>query len=387
MNIKGNLQKVTEVGIGFFFIVTLLIAGCGGGSSGSEAPPSSVGLVSTFAGSTMNVPGYTDGYGTAARFQTPTNFASDGNGNLYVADLWANNIRKIVIATGQVTTFAGSTTGASGILDDTGTLARFNEPMGITCDGTNLYVTDFASHTIRKIVISSQVVTTLAGAAGITGWTDAPSGTPATAARFNYPWGISRIGTNLFVAESNSLVRKIDLSGASAVVSTLAGTPLTYGYTNSATGASAVFHSPTGIGTDGTSLFVTEFGNNAIRRVNATTGATSLVAGGNYLLPASGVGSADGIESSARFNDPRGITSDGNGNLYVTDTFNNTIRKINLSGASAVVSTLAGAVLIPGNVDATGTSARFNSPHGIIYINGSLYVADYANRSIRKIQL
>jgi hypothetical protein len=384
MRIKENLQKITEAGFGFIAIVTLLIAGCGGGGGGGGGNQSTSGLVSTFAGGTQ---GYSDGIGTAAQFQAPANIASDGNGNLYIADLLANNIRKIVISTGQVTTFAGSTTGASGVLDATGTLARFNQPMGITSDGTNLYVTDFASHTIRKIVISTQDVTTLAGSAGATGWTDAASGTPATSARFSFPWGICRIGTSLFVADSYSTVRKIDVSGASAVVSTIAGSPATYGYTNSLTGASAVFHSPTSISTDGTSLFVTEFGNNDVRKVNAITGATSLVAGGNYLLPTSGVGSADGIESAARFNDPRGIASDGNGNLYVADTFNNTIRKVNLSGASAVVSTLAGAPLSFGNSDGVGTSARFSLPTGIIYINGVLYIADYANRSIRKIQL
>ena len=342
-------------------------------------------VVSTFAGSTMGMPGYGDGFGTAARFQSPTYITSDGNGNLYVTDWNANNIRKVVIATGEVTTFAGSTSGASGVLDSTGTLARFNQPMGITTDGINLYVADSYSHTIRKIVIATQAVTTLAGTAGTPGWADAASGIPATSARFDFPWGIGRIGTNLFVADSYSTIRKIDLSSASAVVTTLAGTPGVYGWNNNLGGASAVFNFPTALTTDGASfVYVTEYGNNDVRKIDASTGMTTHVAGGYYSLPSSGVGSTDAIGLNARFNDPRGIATDGT-NLYVADTFNHTIRKIVI--ATGFVSTLAGAALTPGNTDAAGPSARFFLPYGIVYINGTLYVADYGNRSIRKIQL
>lgn len=112
------------------------------------------------AGSTAGSAGSTNGTGTAALFNSPSGITSDGT-NLYVADTGNNTIRKIVISTGEVTLFAGSSTGASGSTDGTGTAALFHSPSGITTDGTNLYVTDAGNNSIRKIVISTKTVTTL----------------------------------------------------------------------------------------------------------------------------------------------------------------------------------------------------------------------------------
>ena len=105
---------------------------------------------------------------------------------------------------GAVTTLAG--TGSSGSANGTGTSASFNGPVGITTDGTNLYVVDYSNHLIRKIVISTGVVTTLAG----TGSSGSANGT-GTSASFNNPEGITTDGTNLYVADrSNQLIRKIE---------------------------------------------------------------------------------------------------------------------------------------------------------------------------------
>ncbi len=375
MNIKGNLRKSAELSVMLTSLTTLALAGCGGGTNASTI----FGIVSTFAG-TSGAYGIVDATGTSARFRAPAYIASDGT-NLYVTDLVANNIRKIVIATGAVTTLAGSTTGVSGVLDATGTNALFNSPHGIATDGSNLYVADTDSHTIRRIVIATGEVTTLAGTAGVSGVVNATTGTSAS---FSFPWGICRIGTSLYVADSlNSTIRKIDISSASATVTTLAGTPGSFGYNDGPTGASSVLNYPAGLSTDGSSLFVTELLNNDVRKINAATGETTTVAGGNYLSPASGVGSTDGIGTSARFYSPYGITTDGT-NLYVSDTFNQTIRKIVISTGN--VTTLAGTVGVSGVTDATGSAARFNYPFDVIYANGVLYVADFANGSIRKIQ-
>jgi len=103
-----------------------------------------------------------------------------------------------------VTTLAG--TGSSGSANGTGTSASFNYPRGITTDGTNLYVADYSNHLIRKIVISTGAVTTVAG----TGSSGSANGT-GTSASFNYPYGITTDGTNLYVADSgNHLIRKIE---------------------------------------------------------------------------------------------------------------------------------------------------------------------------------
>ena len=126
---------------------------------------------------------------------------TDGT-NLYVADYNNHRIRKIVISTGVVTTLAGS---SPGFADDNGTSASFNYPRGITTDGTNLYVADSSNHRIRKIVISTGVVTTLAGSSS--GNTDATG----TSASFYYPLGITTDGTNLYVSDTyNHRIRKIE---------------------------------------------------------------------------------------------------------------------------------------------------------------------------------
>src|SRR4029079_14353142 len=99
--------------------------------------------------------------------------ASDGAGNLYAPDIAGSRILRIVIATGEITTFAGSTFGVAGPTDGVGTDALFNSPNGITADGMgNLYVSDGANSTVRKIVIATAEVTTLAGTPGRFGGDD-----------------------------------------------------------------------------------------------------------------------------------------------------------------------------------------------------------------------
>jgi DNA-binding beta-propeller fold protein YncE len=323
------------------------------------------GVVTTFAGSYI-ASGHADGTGTAASFYYPSSIATDGT-NLYVVDSSNHEIRKIVIATQVVSTFAGSTT--SGHADGTGTAASFNYPGGITIDstGTNLYVADEGNNTIRKIVIATAAVSTLAGS-GSEGHAEGTG----TAASFYYPRGITTDGTNLYVADrGNEEVRKIVIS--SGVVTTFAGST-TSGHANG-TGSAASFETPYGITTDGTSLYVVDKYNCEIRKIVIATSAVTTLAGPDY--------SADGTGSAACFDSPQGIASDGT-NLYVVDTDNNEIRKIVI--ATGVVTTFAGS-LTAGYADGTGIAARFNYPQGItIDPNGkNLYVADSGNDEIRKI--
>ena len=154
--------------------------------------------VTTLAGSSS---GNTDATGTSASFDNPMGITTDGT-NLYVADNGNDRIRIIVIDNGTVTTLAGSSQGST---DATGTSASFNNPHGITTDGTNLYVADESNHRIRKIVIDNGTVTTIAGSSQ--GYTDATG----TSARFYRPRGITTDGTNLYVADqSNHRIRKIE---------------------------------------------------------------------------------------------------------------------------------------------------------------------------------
>jgi len=180
-----------------------------------------------------------------------------------------NKIRKIVISTGVVTTLAGPAQGstATGDTDATGNSALFNRPISLTTDGANLFVSDFNNNKIRKIVISTGVVTTLAGPAQGTTTSGDTDGT-GNDARFSGPHGLTSDGTDLFVADfNNHKIRKIVIS--TGIVTTFAGPAQgsTASGDTDATGNAARFNVPTYITTDGTNLYITDFGNNKIRKI------------------------------------------------------------------------------------------------------------------------
>ncbi len=375
------------------------------------------GAVTTLAGDSH---GSADGTGAAAAFSAPSGIASDGAGNLYIADTRNHTIRKTVIATGAVTTIAG-TAGVQGSADGTGAAATFNRPQGIAGDGAgNLYVADYGNNTIRKLVIATGAVTTLAGTAGMRGFDD---GTGA-AARLDHPQGLLSDGSgSLYVADTeNSTIRRIVI--ATGAVTTIAGTANNTDITDG-TGAAARFYYPAGIARDGAgNLYVADEGSSIIRRIAIASSAVTTVAGTGVMQ-----GTSDGTAGAARFRFPRGVASDGAGNLYVTDTYNNAIRRVEIATgavttlvdgstgpfqnpynlasdragnlyvtdysddtirkvviATGAVTTLAGAAGMEGSTDGTGAAARFCSPTGIANDGaGNLYVADYCNDTIRRI--
>ena len=176
-----------------------------------------------------------------------------------MADRDNHLIRQIVISTKAVTTLAGGGSGSG--TDGTGTTASFAKPYGITTDGTNLYVADTNNHLIRQIVISTRAVTTLAGT-GSYGTTDNTTGTSAS---FYGPSGIATDGFNLYVADrSSSLIRRIVI--ATGAVTTLAG--MGSGNPIDDTGTAARFKVPTGITSDGIDLYVLDKQNHLIRKID-----------------------------------------------------------------------------------------------------------------------
>ena len=278
--------------------------------------------------------------GNSAGLESPQNVTTDLAGKTYVTD--GGSILKIT-SPDYVTTFVGNT--HFGNVDGTGDVARFSGSLGITTDkGGNFYVTDKFNFTIRKITPLG-IVTTLAGSAGISGNVDGWG----TAARFYYPTDLTIDGEgNLYVADYNNFtIRKISPSGE---VTTIADTKGMRG-----------FGTMNGITIDNSgNLYVT--GNvGGILKITQS-GAVTTLAGG-------GTGSADGIGTAAKFNNPRGITTDDVGNLYVCDTGNNTIRKITPSGT---VTTVAGSIgqrnLVLGNLP-----GQLYAPTGIKFIGENTF--------------
>ena len=326
------------------------------------------GVVSSLAGS-AGQSGSSDGTGSAARFWRPSGVAVDGIGNIYVADSANNTIRKITPA-GVVSTLAGSA-GQSGSSEGTGSAARFSNPTGVAVDGSgNVYVADKGNNKIRKVTPAGEV-STLAGN-GLTGSSDG-LGSSAT---FYQPAGVAVDSSgNVYVAELvNQTIRRITPAG---LVSTLAGSASQIG-SSDGTGSAARFWQPAGVAVDGSgTIYVAESGNNTIRKITPG-GAVSTLAGSALQI-----GSNDGTGSAARFYGPSAVAVDGSGNMYVADNSNNTIRKITAAG---VVNTLAGIASQPGSSDGTGAAASFNYPHGVaVDGNGNVYVADNYNSTIRKV--
>ena len=182
----------------------------------------------------------------------------------YVTDVASHAVFKIEIATGYVSLLAGLP-GTSGTANGTGPAARFNQPRGIWGDGTNLYVCDFANFAIRKIVISSGVVTTFAGLIGTAAHTDNATGTTA---RFQSPHGIWGDGTNLYVAEvTDGYVRKILIGGTQNTSTLVSGLTTPSGVWIAAAGAT---------------LYVVTNSGSIVKSVNPTSGANSNLATGLF---------------------------------------------------------------------------------------------------------
>jgi sugar lactone lactonase YvrE len=338
-------------------------------------------VVSTLAGLAGTF-GSAEGTGSVARFYYPRGLTMDTNGNLYVADYYNYTIRKVtpVGTNWVVSTLAGSARD-DGNADGTGSTARFNEPNGVAVDGTgNLYVADLANNTIRKVT-PTRVVITIAGLAGSAGRADGTN----SVARFDYPNDVA-VDTdgNVYVADAgNETIRKMVPVGTNWVVTTLAGRAGSVGSTDG-TNSDARFNGPYGVAVDGTgNVYVADYFNYTIRKVTpvGTNWVVSTIAGlaGNR-------GSADGTNSDAQFEFPNGVAVDANGNVYVADLGNNTIRKVTPAGTNWVVTTLAGLAGSYGSTDGTNSTARFSEPNGVaVDGTGNLYVADYFNDAIRKV--
>jgi sugar lactone lactonase YvrE len=321
------------------------------------------GNVTTFAGS--GIAGYMDGTGTSALFSNPGGMAVDAQGNIYVSDTFNNRIRKITPA-GVVTTVAGN--GTAGYLDTDAADAEFYAPQGLAVDGQgNIYVADFGNNVIREISTAG-LVSTYAGN-GVPAFVD---GAAKKVAAFNGPSGIAfdQKG-NLYVADlNNNMVRKITSTGGVSLVAGI--TP--GGYLNttvdSATGVWGEFKKPSSIAVDASgNIYVADQGNSAIREITPA-GVITTIAGGS--------------EQNTLVGYPSGICIDANGNLFISDDSG---RIIELTSTRTLY-ILAGAPNVLGYADGLGTAAQFSNPQGIgVDMNGNIYVSDSNNNRIRKINI
>jgi len=250
--------------------------------------------------------------------------------------------------------------------------ALFNDPAAIVADAAgNLFIADSQNHVIRKIGTNG-LVSTFAGQAGMPG----SGGGSGSQAQFDTPSGIAVAHNgDFYVSDTgNHMVRRITSAG---VVSPIAGLAGQSGFTNGLRTA-ARFNSPLGITVAGEgTIFVADSGNHLIRAI-APDGNVTSVAG-----RAENWGSQDGAGDSARFNGPVGMALDAQGDLFVSDSNNHTIRKITRTG---IVTTWAGMPGVDGFTNGDRLQARFSKPAELAFDkHGNLFVADSFNHLIRKI--
>lgn len=324
-----------------------------------------------------------DGTNAAAQFYWPEGVAVGANGNLYVVDNFENTVRMIApVGTNWVVTTIAGVAGVNGGADGTNAVARFYQPSGIAPDGAgNLYVADSGNNTIRELTPmgTNWIVTTIAGTVLVNGSADGTN----QAASFASPSGIAVDASgHVFVADTgNQIIRELTPMGTNWIVTTIAGTPGASGSTDGAN-QSAQFNGPTGLAVDGAgNLYVADANNDTIRELTpaGTNWGVTTIAGQAQVG-----GSADGNGPNAQFYSPSSVAADTNGNLYVTDTYNQTIRGLVFTGTNWQVTTLAGSPGLSGSEDGIVQYARFNYPFGIaVDPAGRLFVGDTVNDTIR----
>jgi len=354
-----TIPNTLTAGRHFFYVVV---------SATGTAPD----VASNVATVTVQGSGTVAGDGSPTTFDSPFDVAVDSFGNVFVADSQNHRIRRIESDTGLITTVAGS--GAAGFADGIGALAQFNAPAGIALDNTGnfLIVADMDNHRIRRIEIATGNVQTIAGS-GTLGDSDGL----ATAAQFAFPYGVAVDGGgNIFVADwANHRIRRIE--SGTWNVATVAGSGL-LGFADGV-GALAQFNAPAGIALDNTGnfLIVADAANQRIRRIEIATWDVQTIAGSGTA------GFIDGPALTAQFNWPYGVAIDNSNNVFVADTFNNRIRRI--ENGTWVVTTLAGNWTW-GSLEGFGAAAQFFNPYGIAVDSSSnVFVADTFNNRIRRI--
>ena len=336
-------------------------------------------LITTIAGNgTLGYSG-DGGPATSASLNSPFGVVVDANGDVFFADHINNRVREIVKATGNIITVAGN--GTRGFSGDGGpaTAAELNAPYGVALDGSgDLFLGDYSGH-IRKIVLATGIITTVAGNGS---YNFSGDGGPATAAGLFDPFGVTVDSSgNLYIADyAHERIRYV--SAATGIITTIAGNG-TQGYSGDGGPATAAeLSGPNGVAVDASgNVFIADSYNNRIREVVKATGIITTVVGTGV----NGYNGDGGSATSTEISYAEGLALDGSGDLFFADGINNRIREL-VNGPGTVI-TVAG----NGNYGYSGdggpaVSAQLYAPRGIaLDASGNLYVADQNNNRIREI--
>jgi DNA-binding beta-propeller fold protein YncE len=357
---------------------------CGALLAGLVEQTSLAGTIDSVAG-VGSKKGYSGDGGPAARalLNQPFHCDLDGKGKLYIADAFNHCIRRVDLKTAVITTVAG--TGKKGYTGDGGPAvkATFNEPYAVVADANgDLYVVDRLNACVRKVDGKTGVVTTAAGT-GKPGYSG--DGGPGNKAQLREPNDCCLDGKGgLLIADvSDWRIRRLDLK--TGAISTFAGSGRFKGrLTREAKGdggpaRKAILHGARAVCVDGRgNTFICEREGNSVRKVNAEGVITTLAGTGAE-------GYEDGPANKARFRGPKGIRCDKSGNVFVVDTENHAIRKIDVK--TRQVRTVAGGRKGPGGDGGDARKAGLDRPHGcVLDAEGVLYIADSGNHRVRRVR-
>ncbi|MGA3163849.1 MAG: immunoglobulin domain-containing protein [Verrucomicrobiota bacterium] len=343
------------------------------------------GIITTVAGNGGYGYSGDNGRATNASLNNPYSVAVDAASNLFIADRLNNVIRK-VDPNGFITTVAGNynTGGSYGGDGGRATNASLHWPAGVVVDASgNLFIADTANQRIRK-VDTNGFITTVAGN-GSYGYSG--DGTNATNANLANPSGVAVDASgNLFIADTdNNVIRKVDNNGTIMTVAGNYNTGGSYGG-DGGQATNASLYSPLGVAVDASgNLYIADWDNSVIRKVDnngiITTMAGNYSTGGNY----DGDG---GAATNASLDVPRGLAVAAFGDLFIADTGNNVIRKVDNDG---FITTVAGNYNTGGSYGGDGsqaTNASLNDPFGVAMdASGDLFIADTENQRIREVVL
>ena len=336
------------------------------------------GVVTTYAGSTA---GFADAAASAAQFNSPEGVAVAANGDVLVADRANNRIRRILRSgntAGAVQTLAGNGSASQASPDGTGTAAVIANPRGLVIRGNTLTVRDTWG-LLRQIDLTSAVVTTLTGSRALgEGYAD---GSTTTARIRGFGIGLTTAANGGFMLADDLALRSVSAAGVVRTIAASAASSVT------PVGIGTLLQQPFALGTNvGQGVVVDPAGNvvvadsptRQVRRISPA-GVVSLAAG----LTGSFGGAVDGVGSEAQFASLRGaITSDGSGVLYVADGFG-AVRRIGTDNATTL---LAGSATTFGAADGNGAAALFNGIRGLaVGAGGNVFVGDSANQAVRRI--
>jgi sugar lactone lactonase YvrE len=369
-----------------------------GGSTGTSST-GGVAIVTTLSGASNGQPGnpppgFKDGTGGpsgTSRFNQPLGVAVDRLGNIYVADTLNHAVRKLD-ASGNSSTLAGN--GSPGFADGSGGRqgsARFSYPSGIAVDASNnVYVSDDGNYRVRKITPDG-TTSTLAGT-GVPGFVDG-AGSPSGPAQLNIAGANLEFSGLCFDPHSNALfladtnnnaIRRIELDGT---VSTVAGNGVAAFIDGSGgRNGSARFSAPGGCAADSAgNLFIADSANCSIRKIDTAASVTTLSGNGSC---ASKDGSG-GQAGTAELNVPQAVAVDAKGIVYATDTFDDLIRRIGLDGSMTTIGGAIGSAANGGGItgwrDGPGVTAEFDAPAGLaLDTDGNLLITEFFGSDVRK---